>query len=156
MSAMTLKTPKKGSRNQKRILIRDADGWTHIATPGKAVFRSSLPIFENRFACAEAPAGLTFKRLNEQYAWHKKRWQESESWNTAKKALQNGMTTADPQIDKCVCIGLGSPSGLLRGGWVDRRTVSLFQLAALLSILEFLRLSNPSMPRRSCHFDDRG
>lgn len=36
-----------------------------------------------------------------------------------------------------VCIGLGSPSGLLRGGWVDRRVVSLYQLAALVSVVEF-------------------
>jgi hypothetical protein len=33
-------------------------------------------------------------------------------------------------------MGLGSPSGLLRGGLVDRRSISLFQLAALVSILE--------------------
>lgn len=37
-----------------------------------------------------------------------------------------------------VCIGLGSPSGFLRGGWVDRRAVSMYQLAALASILEWI------------------
>lgn len=41
-----------------------------------------------------------------------------------------------------VCLGLGSLSGLLRGGWVDRRNVSLYQLAALVSIIEFFGLSD--------------
>ena len=139
MLAMSLNTRKKVSRNQKRMQIRDAEGWTHIATSGRATLRAPLPVSEDRFACAEAPGGLTFKKLNEQYACHKQRWQESQSWNTLQRALENDMTTTDTQIDKCVCIGLGSPSGLLRGGWVDRRAISLFQLGALVSILEFLR-----------------
>jgi hypothetical protein len=37
-----------------------------------------------------------------------------------------------------VCVGLGSPSGFLRGGWVDRRAVSMYQLAALASILKWI------------------
>lgn len=37
-----------------------------------------------------------------------------------------------------VCIGLGSPSGFLRGGWVDRRAVSMYQLAALRSIMSWI------------------
>ena len=141
----------KGSRNQKRIQIRDAEGWIHIATSGSATLRSPHPAFKDQFACAEAPGGLTFKKLKANYAWHRQRWQESESWNTVKRALQTDMTTADKQIDKCVCVGLGSPSGLLRGGWVDRRAISLFQLGAMVSLLEFLRMSKfPCLAAVAC------
>ena len=44
------------------------------------------------------------------------------------------------QIQSIISIGLGSPSGFLRGGWVDRRQVSMDQLAALVSIRELLGL----------------
>ena len=37
-------------------------------------------------------------------------------------------------VERIVCVGLGSPSGFLRDGWVDRRSVSMYQLAALESI----------------------
>lgn len=44
-------------------------------------------------------------------------------------------------IENIICIGLGSPSGFLRGGWVDRRQVSLVQVAALVRIKELFRSS---------------
>jgi hypothetical protein len=48
-------------------------------------------------------------------------------------------------IDAIVCIGLGSPSGFLRDGWVDRRSVSLYQLAALASIKDQVACSFPGL-----------
>lgn len=44
-------------------------------------------------------------------------------------------------LENIVCIGLGSPSGFLRGGWVDRRSVSLYQLAALVCVMELISKS---------------
>ncbi|OJJ99861.1 hypothetical protein ASPACDRAFT_60680 [Aspergillus aculeatus ATCC 16872] len=52
-------------------------------------------------------------------------------------------TTTTPGITNIICIGLGSPSGFLRGGWVDRRSVSLYQLNALMSVVECLT-ANPT------------
>ncbi|KAL4821142.1 hypothetical protein BDW67DRAFT_78644 [Aspergillus spinulosporus] len=56
-----------------------------------------------------------------------------------------------------VCIGLGSPSGFLRGGWVDRRAVSMYQLAALASVLGWIGEStstqNPT-PRIKAYAQD--
>lgn len=44
-------------------------------------------------------------------------------------------------VERIVCVGLGSPSGFLRDGWVDRRSVSMYQLAALESIKLLLQRS---------------
>ncbi|RAK75059.1 SRR1 family protein [Aspergillus fijiensis CBS 313.89] len=52
-------------------------------------------------------------------------------------------TPTTPRITNIICIGLGSPSGFLRGGWVDRRSVSLYQLNALMSVVECLT-ANPT------------
>ncbi|KAL4935918.1 hypothetical protein BDV06DRAFT_205964 [Aspergillus oleicola] len=57
-----------------------------------------------------------------------------------KEAVQDGESS---EIS-IVCIGLGSPSGFLRGGWVDRRAVSMYQLAALVSVLEWIQKNSPS------------
>ncbi|PYI19501.1 hypothetical protein BO99DRAFT_402694 [Aspergillus violaceofuscus CBS 115571] len=50
------------------------------------------------------------------------------------------------RITNIICIGLGSPSGFLRGGWVDRRSVSLYQLNALMSVVECLSADHPTTP----------
>ncbi|PYI26696.1 hypothetical protein BP00DRAFT_430080 [Aspergillus indologenus CBS 114.80] len=50
------------------------------------------------------------------------------------------------RITNIICIGLGSPSGFLRGGWVDRRSVSLYQLNALMSVVECWSADHPTTP----------
>jgi hypothetical protein len=59
------------------------------------------------------------------------------------KARMEASSPADA-VDAVVCIGLGSPSGFLRDGWVDRRAVSLYQLAALASIKDRVDCSFPA------------
>ncbi|KAJ5512481.1 hypothetical protein N7463_002033 [Penicillium fimorum] len=108
---------------------------------------------------AEAPGRLTLSELQEQFQTHRERWEGSESWTrlagvlderlrkAQEQASPDAVSTAPTQsmegnpsaparcpVDAIVCIGLGSPSGFLRDGWVDRRAVSLYQLAALASI----------------------
>ncbi|EKV12966.1 Sensitivity To Red Light Reduced-like, SRR1 [Penicillium digitatum] len=111
---------------------------------------------------AEAPGRLTLSDLQAQFQTHRERWEGSESWtkltgvlderlkraqeqasssssssSSSSNAIETDATTPAPArcpVDAIVCIGLGSPSGFLRDGWVDRRSVSLYQLAALASI----------------------
>ncbi|CAI7604057.1 unnamed protein product [Penicillium glandicola] len=102
---------------------------------------------------AEAPGRLTLSELQTQFQTHRERWEGSESWTKLTGVLDERLKRAQEQafssaadsgatlpasarcpVDAIVCIGLGSPSGFLRDGWVDRRSVSLYQLAALASI----------------------
>ncbi|KAL4961810.1 SRR1 family protein [Aspergillus stella-maris] len=54
------------------------------------------------------------------------------------------VTDTDDSDVSIVCVGLGSPSGFLRGGWVDRRQVSMYQLAVLVSVMEWVGKNTPS------------
>lgn len=105
---------------------------------------------------AEAPAKLTLSDLEMQYQKYLENWLESDSWkclekdfnahviwtaNGAKKdqaQTGSGRVQSVETVDRIVCIGLGSPSGFMREGWVDRRDVSMYQLAALESIKNHL------------------
>lgn len=111
---------------------------------------------------AEAPGRLTLSELQAQFRTHRERWEGSESWTkltgvleerlrrTQEQASSDAAADADASpaparypVDAIVCIGLGSPSGFLRDGWVDRRSVSLYQLAALASIKDQVACSFP-------------
>lgn len=102
---------------------------------------------------AEAPGRLTLEELQAQYRGYRERWVSSETWKRLEGQLgariteRASMTVAKAEdgagtaqnagpVDAIVCVGLGSPSGFLRGGWVDRRSVSMYQLAALETIAQ--------------------
>lgn len=134
---------------QKRIQIDDDDGWTHITTSGgrskktgKSKSKNKTPVFHDQLRPAETPGNLTFHDLEEQFQLHRRRWEESQCHATVKRGLESAILKSGSsvggrrRVEKCVCIGLGSPSGFLRGGWVDRRGISLYQLAGLVSMLE--------------------
>ncbi|PGG98392.1 hypothetical protein AJ80_09542 [Polytolypa hystricis UAMH7299] len=147
----------------KRIQIHDSDGWTHIATTttssssGRRTKKKRgkprphhFPHVQDLLIPAEAPHDLTPKKLKRDFEWHKQRWEASESWSALRQALDSsgldggggGGVVRGVKVDTCVCVGLGSLSGLLRGGWVDRRSVSLDQLAALVCLVEYLCVSS--------------
>lgn len=154
---------------QKRIQIDDDDGWTHITTsggsknnnnsskkssnkskPGKNRPKNKPPSFNDQLRPAEAPRNLTFRGLEEQFQVHRRKWEESQCYDTVRWGVERatvlrrgggppgGGGGTKRRIEKCVCIGLGSPSGFLRGGLVDRRAISLYQLAGLVSLLEWI------------------
>ncbi|WEW55962.1 hypothetical protein PRK78_001397 [Emydomyces testavorans] len=129
---------KRKSPPAKRIHVLDNDGWTHITNSKTTTARPRPPKPEDQLTPAECPDGLTFAKLREKYEWHRQRWIESQAWTAVKKVLEQELARFPGTIYNCVAVGLGSPSGLLRGGWVDRRSISMFQLAALESILGLL------------------
>lgn len=121
---------------------------------------------------AEAPSGLTEEALQRDFDTHRRTWETSETCQAlleklgelrrdlcgsktildshvqedsglSSSLLLESLASTDLYLDAIVCIGLGSPSGFLRGGRIDRRTVSLYQLAALVSIKKQLSRSFP-------------
>ncbi|KAL5334354.1 hypothetical protein BJX70DRAFT_19956 [Aspergillus crustosus] len=110
---------------------------------------------------AEAPNRTTLADLERQLQLYRQRWEESTSWRSVEEGLRRGLhsllplatsrrndgtneETEDAGSISIVCIGLGSPSGFLRGGWVDRRAVSMYQLAALSSVVTWIETHLPS------------
>lgn len=105
---------------------------------------------------AEAPGRLTLEELQAQYHGYREKWVSSETWTQLERQLGeriadrgeicdagSGSESSSAPFDAIVCVGLGSPSGFLRGGWVDRRSVSMYQLAALESIAQRVSGSYP-------------
>lgn len=135
--AMPNRSQKKRPQPQrKRLQVTDDNGWTHVTTNGNArrAVRSAASSSANpALALAEAPRGLTVDELKRRFQGHREKWEASESWRVVGGVLGGGSG-----VSAIVCVGLGSPSGFLKGGWVDRRSVSMYQLAALVCVRDAL------------------
>ncbi|KAL2812357.1 hypothetical protein BJX63DRAFT_246003 [Aspergillus granulosus] len=169
----TSRRKKHPSQQHKRLEVTDSSGWTHVTTSGNArrlndrrdlnhttpheavISETSGPAtgeaIEPPLAPAEAPASVTLSHLQRQLNESGRRWEESPAWASAEGALRRALPLATSQEGdgddvSIVCVGLGSPSGFLRGGWVDRRSVSMYQLAALKSVMAFLEKQTPNHP----------
>lgn len=162
--------------SQRRLQVTDNDGWTHVTSGSnvrrvvrttKAQSAGEQVVQEGEvhsvLGPAEAPTRLTFEDLVMQYKGYKEKWVVSETWQTLKAQLvqrilfhnrvaehlsQDTGTGVLPTglVERIVCVGLGSPSGFLRDGWVDRRAVSMYQLAALETIKDTLFSSSSFHP----------
>lgn len=141
------------AHSSKRVEITDSSGWTHITSRNLAISskRGGKKGFsqgddndndddELQLLPAEAPPRLTLAELKRQYEAHSQQWKSSQTWKRLQRALQSQVGAVARTLQNVVCIGLGSPSGFVRGGWVDRRSVALYQLAALVSVLDMLGL----------------
>ncbi|RAK82937.1 hypothetical protein BO79DRAFT_212217 [Aspergillus costaricaensis CBS 115574] len=130
------------------------------------------------FHPAEAPPTTTLDSLKSQFTQIIQRtWKESSTCDVVGRTLHNILlpqlqsresntdnteqshTTIENKntelgIDSIICIGLGSPSGFLRGGWVDRRLVSLYQLAALVDVVASISSSSSSDPTIKTYAQD--
>ncbi|KAJ6021955.1 Sensitivity To Red Light Reduced-like SRR1 [Penicillium herquei] len=149
---------QRNQPSQKRLQITSDDGWTHITTGNNArrVNRNTRNKTETLLELdpvlqpAEAPARLTLDDLRIQYSLHRSQWVESETWRGIEGVIAERISSRVMQmqdagrVDGIVCIGLGSLSGFIRDGWVDRRDVSMYQLAALESIRDLV-VENTSM-----------
>ncbi|KKK21317.1 hypothetical protein ARAM_006123 [Aspergillus rambellii] len=156
------------AQSHKRLEITDSSGWTHVTTGGNArrLLRHNHhqttprhdsepqrePEKENQqlqpdsravLTPAEAPPNVTLEQLKRQLHTYRTRWEQSAAFTQVQQGLSRlglheNNTGAFTEDGRIVCIGLGSPSGFLRGGWVDRRSVSMYQLAALASIMDWI------------------
>ncbi|EZF28360.1 hypothetical protein H101_07954, partial [Trichophyton interdigitale H6] len=138
---------------RRRVAVQDDDGWTHITNTRRVATTARTTAADttattDQLIPAEIPDGLTLSQLRAQFDAHQEKWLASQTWKaiTASpiaitSSSSNTTTTSNnnhTKIDKFICIGLGSPSGFLRSGLVDRRAVSLFQLAAFISLIDLL------------------
>ncbi|KAL4808725.1 hypothetical protein BDV18DRAFT_89276 [Aspergillus unguis] len=161
-------TRRKKPAPNKRLQVTDDSGWTHVTTTQRArrVHRpNTKPDQDNEveeglepLVPAEAPPKTTLSDLQRQLGLYRGRWEASATWECVSKGLKRGSPSLFERGNKdnievegegegsvsIVCVGLGSPSGFLRGGWVDRRAVSMYQLAALVSIMDYL--GTPKIP----------
>lgn len=94
---------------------------------------------------AEAPPRLTLSSLRQKFDADLAAWQTSATWTTLCDSLSRILARlpAGSEFDRLVCIGLGSPSGL-RDGWVDRRDVASYQLAAFVSVVQVVQQQQTS------------
>ncbi|OJZ90527.1 hypothetical protein ASPFODRAFT_125789 [Aspergillus luchuensis CBS 106.47] len=136
---------------------------------------------ESIFHPAEAPPTTTLDSLKSQFTQIQRTWKESSTCDVVGRTLHNillpsqlqsresNTDNTQPQshtttenkhngigtgIDSIICIGLGSPSGFLRGGWVDRRLVSLYQLAALVDVVASISSSSSADPTIKTYAQD--
>ncbi|KAJ0416272.1 hypothetical protein BJY00DRAFT_236118 [Aspergillus carlsbadensis] len=160
-------------QQHKRLEITDSSGWTHVTTSGNArrlnnrrdqnpnqdtisdpqqQEQQQQKEVEPPLSPAEAPPSVTLSHLQRQLNESRRRWEVSATWTSAQGALRRALPLAGPGDEgegedvSIVCVGLGSPSGFLRGGWVDRRSVSMYQLAALTGVMELFESQSPSRP----------
>jgi hypothetical protein len=147
--------PGHVNHGKKRVEITDDEGWTHVANPSTSTSNASRHLKRTAINSldgagddedpttvhllippAEAPPRLTLAELTRQFESHSLTWTQSATCERLHAALRE--ETDLSAIERIVCIGLGSPSGLVRGGWVDRRSVALYQLSALVSVVNLV------------------
>ncbi|OOQ91275.1 hypothetical protein PEBR_01672 [Penicillium brasilianum] len=177
----TSRKKRTATATQKRLQVTDDDGWTHVTSTSnvRRVLRGTRTGIKEQdsdsqaqgqhpahgisetdadgqvelvFSPAEAPGRLTLEELQTQYQGYRERWGTSETWKRLEVQLGERLTEDKGPVDAIVCVGLGSPSGFLRGGWVDRRSVSMYQLAALESIAQ--RVSKTSSTKINVYAQD--
>uniref|UniRef100_A0A093UMW5 Macrolide export ATP-binding/permease protein MacB n=1 Tax=Talaromyces marneffei PM1 TaxID=1077442 RepID=A0A093UMW5_TALMA len=149
--------------HSRRIEVTDEDGWTHVSnthtlpsasrstrrtmTDGAAddddilADNNKSTTTRQLLAPSEPPAKLTLTELRKQFNTHLETWESSPTWHQLKDALSKDILPSQSAhaIENVVCIGLGSPSGFVQGGWVDRRSVAMYQLAALTTMIDCIK-----------------
>ncbi|PYH98728.1 hypothetical protein BO71DRAFT_34149, partial [Aspergillus ellipticus CBS 707.79] len=144
---------KPSSANHKRLQVTDAAGWTHVTTNENGRRCRTTPKQDDKelaLVPAEAPPKLTLADLQRQLDRCGRKWTDSTTGRTAIAALR-ARPELLAEVENIVCVGLGSLSGLLRGGWVDRRNVSMFQLAALVGVGGLFDQASTSTSTSTCN-----
>lgn len=130
--------------------MTDISGWTHVV---KGIKGNKPHVNPMELKPTEIPNGMTIPKLLDRFYQCQEAWTASDCWVKLKRIVENRILPAKGvQITRCVCLGLGSLSG------VGRRETSLYQLAALLSVLDILGMwhrRNPSQPRERNLIENR-
>jgi hypothetical protein len=147
----------------KRGEVASNDGWTRITRSDKglgidAPNQAKMDLHGGRsakqhdqedlmkqlnagvFHPTEVPDGVTVEKALSHYNRCASAWESSKTWAAIHEILTSRPL---PNIDNCVCLGLGSPTGLILPGPIDRRTVSMYQLAAFVSVISILTPAEP-------------
>jgi SRR1 len=154
---------EQSRHRNKRGEIESDDGWTRIArsnhnrginTSDRSVTREVIvtlpddPDYDPDLdegdtkltyvtSPAEIPDGATLEKALRHYQRCEHTWRQSDTWTELKQTFDSRILKQDLDITNCICFGLSSPTGLLQAD-VDRRNVSMYQLAAFKSVMDIL------------------
>ncbi|KAI9801067.1 MAG: hypothetical protein M1833_002935 [Piccolia ochrophora] len=128
---------KKKAPHQRRFEAEDKDGWTTIVTTRHHRPPQSPPDGVPYSASTNTPNEYSLEQLRHDYQRHVTIWQASSCAKALAATLDQLHSTLPlGKIDACVCLGIGSPSD------GPTRRATLYQLAALQTMLESLRERN--------------
>lgn len=124
---------KKKPGQEKRLQITDDHGWTHV-TKGvnRSRYQRQYSSSDEKLFPTTIPRGLTIRDVKASFNRYLKIWIDSSCSKKLQDGIKETILTSGIEITSCVCLGLGS----LTGGKFPE--TSFFELAALVTILEFL------------------
>ena len=155
----------------KRGEIESEDGWTRIARSNKAfsinrrhpeadaggmIYSPKDPDYDRDLdegytqmtftpTPAETPEGASLEKALSHYQKSDSAWKQSNTWAELKQTFDTRICKEHLNITNCICFGLSSPTGLTGAG-VDRRDISMYQLAAFKSIIDLLSSKQAQTP----------
>ncbi|RAH62879.1 hypothetical protein BO85DRAFT_11166 [Aspergillus piperis CBS 112811] len=172
--------PNNTLQAQKRLQITDATtGWTHVTTSGKArrcarttkdqqsqsQFQSPTTKEEKEketetFHPAEAPPTTTLDSLKSQFTQIQRTWKESTTCDVVKRTLHNILLPPQLQsresntdnTQQSHTTTWNKHNGI--GTGIDRRLVSLYQLAALVHVIASISSSSSAHPTIKTYAQD--
>lgn len=137
----TPKTPPIKSILPKRMQVTDTSGWTHVIRGSKAQKKQSYIKPMAHLKPQEVDANMTLDRAYIQLKGFACDWEKSECSKTMLKIVEEDVLLSDKvNISSCVCLGLGSLTG------VNRSKSSWYELVTLIWILETLGMYIPTLP----------
>ena len=124
---------KKRSGQEKRLQITDDHGWTHVSKGShKSNYQPQYSFGDEKLSPTAIPPGLTIRDVSTSFDRYLKLWTRSSCLKKLQDGFRDTILASNIEITSCVCLGLGS----LTGGKLPE--TSFFELAALVTILEFL------------------
>ena len=124
---------KKKPGQEKRLQITDDHGWTHVSRgTNKSRYQPQYSFGDEKLSSTLIPRGLAIQDVNTSFNRYLKLWVDSSCSKKLRDGIKDTILATDMEITSCVCLGLGS----FTGG--KRPETSFFELAALVTILDFL------------------
>lgn len=130
----TTKPPYSKSILPKRIQVKDTSGWTHIIRGSKAQRKQSYIKPMSHLKPREVDANMkTVEQASMRLKGYACDWEKSECREKLQKIMEEDVLMSDNvNISSCVCLGLGSLTG------VNGSKSSWYELVTLIWILEIL------------------
>lgn len=130
-----IKIPPKpqSSTVSKRVQVTDTSGWTHIIKGSKAQNKQLyLQLMAHLIPQAVDPT-LNMDKVLNLLKRYTREWEESDCREKILTIVEEKvLSSGNVNITNCVCLGLGSLTGL------NNCNASWYELATLISILEIL------------------
>lgn len=142
-----LQPKNKKSKLPKRIRVTDPSGWTHIIRGSKAQKKQSYIKPMAHLKPREVAANMTtVEKACMRLKGYAGDWEKSECREKMEEMMEEDVLMSDKvNISNCVCLGLGSLTG------VNGSKSSWYELVTLIWILEILGMYTYTYTARSPH-----